>query len=145
MVTPTLLERECPKCGHHGSEDDFYRGRAECRRCCKQLDAAYRATPIGILNARTRSFRHSLKKFYGLTLEQYEEKFAAQNGQCAICEQPEKCRNGQGEPRRLSVDHDHATGAIRGLLCTACNALLGYAEDDPERLEAAARYLEASR
>lgn len=56
----------------------------------------------------------------------------AQAGRCAIC----------GEPmRRPYLDHDHDTGAIRGVLCPSCNTGLGYFRDEAERLEAAAAYL----
>jgi hypothetical protein len=60
-----------------------------------------------------------------------------QDGRCAICRK--KPQTG----RRLSVDHDHKTGEVRGLLCTLCNQGLGYFKDDPGRLGAALEYLTA--
>ena len=51
-----------------------------------------------------------------LTEDDYAALLAAQDGRCAICRRPPK----EGG-RRLSVDHDHATGAVRGLLCFRCN------------------------
>lgn len=55
---------------------------------------------------------------------------------CAICGQSET------RPRSLSVDHDHATGAIRGLLCDSCNVGIARLGEDPGRLHAAAEYLQ---
>lgn len=63
--------------------------------------------------------------------------FRQQQGLCPIC--------GEWlivEGKRLpDIDHDHASGRVRGLLHNRCNLLLGYAQDDPKRLEAAAAYL----
>ncbi len=64
----------------------------------------------------------------------YERLLAAQNGGCAICG---KEANGN----RLSVDHDHGTGRVRGLLCQQCNTGLGGFRDDPALLERAIAYL----
>lgn len=75
---------------------------------------------------------------YGISLEQYNEMVVAQDGRCAICRGP-PTRNG-----RLYVDHDHKTGKVRGLLCWEDNLVLGQAKDSPERLRAAAEYLERS-
>lgn len=55
------------------------------------------------------------------------------------------CGNEEPLGRRLAVDHDHVTGAIRGLVCTRCNRLIGMAEDDPALLVKAARYLHGER
>jgi hypothetical protein len=74
--------------------------------------------------------------------EHYDRLLATQGNVCAVCGQAEGTRrNRQGAYIRLAVDHDHATGAIRELLCSACNLMLGCAKDDPERLESGARYL----
>lgn len=86
--------------------------------------------------------KHKLRK-YGITQEQYEALLLAQGNACAICG---ITHNGlrQGRPKGMSIDHDHNTGKVRGLLCDACNLALGKMEDDPERLEAAARYLRSN-
>lgn len=76
---------------------------------------------------------YGLKK-YGITIEQYNLMLAAQNGVCAICKQPEKNKN-------LSVDHNHATGKVRALLCEHCNRGLGHFKDNPILCSAAATYL----
>lgn len=78
-----------------------------------------------------------LSRTYGLTPGEYEAMEAEQQGVCKIC----KGVNSDG--RRLFVDHNHSTGAVRGLLCNPCNRALGLLEDNPERLREAAAYLEA--
>jgi hypothetical protein len=75
-----------------------------------------------------------------MTLEQYDEMFADQDGCCAICEEPETVTF-NGVPVRLSVDHNHDTGQIRGLLCRNCNSAVGHIEAKPIRLQAIAAYL----
>jgi hypothetical protein len=77
----------------------------------------------------------SLRAKYGMSMDDYAALIAKQKGVCAICGQPP---NGKGA---LHVDHDHATGAIRGLLCLTCNAGLGSFRDDPALLGRAVRYL----
>lgn len=74
---------------------------------------------------------------YGVTPEQYRAMFDAQGGRCAIC------RNDAwpGKYNRPHVDHDHATGRFRGLLCGPCNTGLGQFGEDPDRLATAIRYL----
>jgi len=74
-----------------------------------------------------------LKHAYGLTLDQYDELFKAQQGACAICHQITK--------RLLFVDHDHKTGKARGLLCVNCNNGLGLLGDHVETVQRAANYL----
>jgi hypothetical protein len=66
---------------------------------------------------------------------EYDKLLEAQGGVCAIC--------GGSRRGNLDVDHDHTTGAVRGLLCAADNRkVLKYARNDPERLRRAAAYLE---
>lgn len=77
-----------------------------------------------------------LRRKFGITLAEYETLRAAQSDRCAICNTDEP--KGKGD---WHVDHDHATGAVRGLLCYNCNVGLGHFQDDPLRLELAAAYL----
>jgi hypothetical protein len=65
-------------------------------------------------------------KTYGLTIEQYEALYEAQGGACYIC------RRAKGISKRLCVDHDHATGFVRGLLCNTCNKFIGWLMDSPD-------------
>ncbi len=79
--------------------------------------------------------RYSIKFLYRLSAEKFQEMLDAQGGVCAICGQPPISR------KRLSVDHDHDTDTVRGLLCLHCNLILGYARDDIRILARAAVYL----
>jgi hypothetical protein len=81
-----------------------------------------------------------LLRLYGIGLPEYEAMLAAQGGVCAICRQPETARARGGGPRPLSVDHDHETGKVRGLLCLRCNRDLAVVEDGL-RLDRAMAYL----
>ncbi|MEU3052209.1 endonuclease VII domain-containing protein [Streptomyces griseus] len=67
------------------------------------------------------SHERRVKSVYGL--DDYWELYKFQGGKCAIC------RWATGKTRRLSVDHDHKTGEVRGLLCRPCNTILGHARD----------------
>ena len=69
------------------------------------------------------SRKHELMRNFGITPEQYGTQLARQGNKCAIC-QTDKCPTG----RNFAVDHDHATGIIRGLLCSPCNNNLGHFE-----------------
>ncbi len=76
----------------------------------------------------------SIKSKYGLTSADYDVLLEKQDGACAICRK---------KPNRgfLHVDHNHATGMVRGLLCKSCNLMLGYARDDAALLLSARDYL----
>ena len=87
-------------------------------------------------NAERIRLRVTLKS-WGLTQEQYENLFELQEHRCAICGAERRSE------RALAIDHCHDTGRIRGLLCQDCNLGMGQFADDPELLEAAARYLRA--
>ena len=69
------------------------------------------------------------KRKYGIS---YEEAVALRNTSCEIC----------GSTKSLHIDHCHTTGKVRGPLCRGCNHALGNMKDSPERLRAAADYLE---
>jgi DNA-directed RNA polymerase specialized sigma subunit len=76
-----------------------------------------------------------LKRRYGMTLEEYDELFEAQNGICAICLEAEA----------TDVDHEKPSGRIRGLLCHRCNWAMGIFGDNANRLRSAANYLEEKK
>jgi hypothetical protein len=85
---------------------------------------------------------------YGITIEIFEAMVIAQNGVCAICKKPEtrgkrmgKFNNAPWATTRLSVDHCHVTGKVRGLLCQRCNIAIGHLNDDPQTAMNAAAYL----
>jgi hypothetical protein len=88
---------------------------------------------------RQRDIR--LKSKYGITGDEYDAMAAAQAGVCAICGRAETMRI-KGTLCILAVDHDAATGRVRGLLCVNCNMLIGGAKDDPAILREAIAYLE---
>lgn len=94
-----------------------------------------KANPDKVKAAQRRAV---LKREYGITPEQYDRMHAEQGGVCAIC-------GDQQRGRALDVDHDHVTGAVRGLLCSGCNQTLGKMKDSPDLLRAAAAYLERPR
>lgn len=80
------------------------------------------------------SNRRNWLKRYGMTLDQYDGLLSSQNGTCAICKNPPTRKH-------LSIDHCHSSGAVRGLLCITCNAMIGHAREDIARLESAIQYL----
>lgn len=77
-----------------------------------------------------------LQKNYGISLEFVRKLSEKQNHCCAICFVPE---SSLGEC--LSVDHDHETGEVRGLLCRPCNLGIGYLKDSIPKLQGAINYL----
>lgn len=74
---------------------------------------------------------------FGITEDDYHRMEHEQEGMCAICD-------GGGRMLHLVVDHDHRTGAVRGLLCRNCNAALGGFHDGPDLLRIAAHYLDTA-
>jgi hypothetical protein len=75
---------------------------------------------------------------YGITKDEYRDMWFAQDGRCAVCQKPERT----SRCALLAVDHDHVTGAVRGLLCSFCNRAIGMFDDDPAVLARAIKYLE---
>ena len=78
---------------------------------------------------------------YGITSEQYDVLMQEQSGLCKICHTQEVVVKRNSKTQSLSVDHNHETGEIRGLLCNNCNTLIGLAREDISILENAADYL----
>lgn len=90
-------------------------------------------------HSNKRKYRDwELKRLFGISIEDYDRMLAEQGGVCAICEKPELNR----KSKTLSVDHNHKTGQVRGLLCSICNSALGYFKEDVKIIESAIAYLE---
>lgn len=88
--------------------------------------------------------RKDILRKFGLSEATYESMLDEQDGLCMICQLPQSMTR-LGKRLELSVDHDHATGRVRGLLCNNCNSMLGMAKDDPTLLRRGATYLEHYR
>ena len=88
------------------------------------------------------SFKQSLKKHYGITVEDYYAMHDEQGGVCKICNGKETMVDYRSQKlRRLTVDHCHDTKEVRGLLCSSCNRGLGSFKDDIDTLQNALHYL----
>jgi hypothetical protein len=134
----TLLR--CSRCTQKKPQEAFHRASTArgCQNYCKDCHREHgrerwaRMTPME--RTRRKKATH-LKGLYGITLDEYDQIAAQQNGVCAICGNP--------EPHFgfLAVDHCHTTGSVRGLLCGPCNMGIGQLGEDAQRLEAAAAYL----
>lgn len=162
--------KSCRICGELKPLTEFHRAsgmrdghRSECKPCYRAISAArYRANPepakervkrwqrdnAARYQENQRRWRESGRKAeadrrshlrwkFGITPEQYDAMLAAQGGVCALCGRPPT------EGISLHVDHHHATGAIRKLLCFDCNAGIGKLREDRDLLRAAATYLDA--
>lgn len=114
-----------------------YLSKPEKLAATKAYQASWRRSENGKRGARASH----LKAKRGLTTEQFDAMVSAQENSCAICGKP-----GEVEHHGLlSIDHDHSTGVVRGLLCDSCNVGLGRFGDDLDRLEKAAAYLRLHR
>lgn len=111
---------------------------------CEKVLKAHNLT--GFCRDHTNGYRrdYRLQREYGITLEQYDAILASQDGNCALCGKPPK-PGGQRNASRLHVDHDHATGQVRRLLCNNCNRGLAAFFDDPDLMRRAAEYIEYFR
>jgi hypothetical protein len=145
---PAPIDREekaCYRCHvvkplvEFGPEKARADGRKRICRPCQAEEAMkwYRANQGSVRATR-------MKRKFGVTAEEYAALRDRADGRCEICRVvlPDHLDDRAGDLRtKVAVDHDHATGAVRGLLCGPCNCAIGYMADDADRLEAAAAYL----
>lgn len=136
IVAPEGM-KYCGRCEHFLPEDEFWaRGTKGKDAWCKSCN-----------NARNRphSLKHTLGRL-GVTTAQHEHITQQQQGCCAICNAEDGHTSKTGYKARLSLDHNHTTGELRGLLCNRCNRGLGFFSDSAELLFKAMHYLlEAER
>lgn len=107
------------------------KARGDVLFCSRECKAAERVKSGA---AAAASLRHYFGSRYGLTPDQVNEMAAAGCSICGTTDWP-------GRHKRPHVDHDHATGRVRGILCSECNTALGKFRDRPDLLEKAAAYL----
>lgn len=119
----------CTKCGYIG--DNFNPSKLnKCKECLNEEQRIYRSKrPKEYW--KQKDFQYAIKKRYGLSVDGYSDLFELFQGRCAACR----------EPAKLSVDHEHSSGLIRGLLCNGCNRALGFVDDDIDKLIGLAEYL----
>lgn|SRR5574343_135398 len=130
----------CPKCGKKKPESDFYTDKSRLAlnklsghcKDCKREQARFYASKnrVEIIEYHREHYRKNrakyrdrfLKSKYGITENDFLLMLKRQRGRCAICKRHhKKCARGRCLGVALHVDHDHATGRIRGLLCHHCN------------------------
>ena len=143
--------KTCNICGQTKPLSDFsktkqlksgYKGH--CKVCHNQSNKKYYSNPNNYIrqkewaknnpDSRKKSYKkHRIKKEYGLNWDQYLQLIKKFNNQCGIC--------GGKDHIDLSVDHNHVTGKVRGLLCNNCNNGLGRFKDSESLLKKAIDYL----
>ncbi len=162
-------QKTCLKCQKQKSIEDFGKHKAskdghcsECKQCANARSAKHRAEhpeKVKASNAKWRTenpdkLRNQARKWcnrnperaklsrrkshlrrkYGLSIAEYDAMSERQQNKCAICK----------EETKLVVDHCHATGKVRGLLCDECNRAIGLLKDSADNFKSAISYLEVS-
>jgi hypothetical protein len=150
-----MMKKQCGKCKEEKDFEHFYkspRGRlglqTNCIPCHVKESGKYQSSHPEVAqkkyskwsaNNKDAMREYSLLRTYGINRAQYDWLLASQGGCCKICfKTPEE--NG----KMLSVDHDHDTKDVRGLLCQPCNMALGLLKDSAWTFRAAAEYLDNS-
>ena len=137
-----MTVKNCPKCSTTKPTTEFHRNSTKrdglqgyCKSCSVTRSTAYkRALPKDVRTERAK--RYNLQHFYGITPAYLDAAVAAQDGKCAVC-----ATLLTATTKGACVDHNHATGEVRGILCSRCNVALGMFQDDPVILSSAIEYL----
>ena len=162
------MEKRCKHCGRIKAIEDFYGDRAardghrpECKACTaarrkrwyeanrereiarvkawQQSNAdrlnEYRRTRRVLPEVKARERDGHLRRKFQLTSEQYDAMLPEQGDACAVCGREPKAG------KSFHVDHNHETGALRGLVCFSCNSALGNLHEDEARISALLTYL----
>jgi len=87
---------------------------------------------------------YDFKRNYGITQKEYNEIYLRQGGVCAICGNKEIIKI-NGKVKSLSIDHNHITGEIRGLLCHYCNVAIGILKEDISIFQKCIEYLKMTK
>ena len=110
---------------------------SQCKNCKGSRHKKWRDSLRGNAS-REKAYREQTWRNEGfkLTVAEYDSKYIKQKGRCAICgKHQSEMKN------KLSVDHNHATGRVRGLLCGGCNLYIGILETNSNKFQKAQKYL----
>ena len=150
--------KKCTKCGVEKPLSEFSKKHStkdglqiHCKICCatnyenwlvknpeQKKKRVIRAAQWNIKNKEKRRVivqEMNYKRRYNLSIEQKQQLIDSQNSKCAICENHLENSNG------ACVDHNHETGAVRGILCRKCNLGIGHLNDSIDILKSAVKYL----
>ena len=163
-----IILKVCTKCGEPKPLDEYWNHpngkfgkRSRCKDCLAKENAVFEETyrpsrsevskewyerNKDVVKTRRAGWRweykpenkrnHNLKARYGISAKEYDALLEAQEQKCAIC------GGTMDEGKRLAVDHDHDTGAVRGILHVRCNTAIALFKDSPDICRKAAEYLE---
>lgn len=148
----TDADARCAGCRETKPAAEFYSNRhlssglmSECRTCSSARSVAWERKNRVARAEYNREWRKSnpdkvraskVKSTYGLDAAAHAAMRDAQGGCCAVCHEP--LRGGRAE----CVDHNHASGRVRAILCAGCNKAIGHASENPAVLRALADYVE---
>ena len=120
-------------------KSNFQKWNKENRESRAAYMKDYLANYAATERVQLATWERNLRRNYRLTPDQFNDMWESQGGKCGIC-QIQMAPKGRSK-EAVSVDHNHQTGEVRGLLCGACNRGIGNLRDCPDILEAAAKYL----
>jgi hypothetical protein len=136
LATLDTLTKVCRSCGIDKALSEFSKEKKKkdglkiyCKPCENARFKAWREENIEEILLKDR-IKHYVRK-YGLSKEKAIELVEDRNGACEICK----------EHKPLVVDHHHDTGMVRGMICSACNSMVGYSRENPDVLAACIEYL----
>lgn len=165
VITPKrwkqgMTTKYCHKCRTLKTVGEFFKRtpprkgfQSSCKKCRTNRQLALRQDPEWRRRANEISLdyrrrnkekvkvwdkKSQLRMKYGMTLNELNERLHRQNHRCMICReafQPKKSKS-------ACVDHNHTTKQVRDILCSRCNSIIGYAEENPEILQSAIDYLQ---
>jgi hypothetical protein len=135
---PLDTPRMCTACGQTKTVNDFQKDKkgtlgrgSKCKACQSAYQKSWREQ-----KAYSQLREGARRAKYGMASGDFDKLLAGQNSACAICR-----IDLDPLSKKTCIDHCHATGAVRGVLCKKCNTTLGWARDDVKWLGDAIAYL----
>jgi hypothetical protein len=141
--------KKCSTCKEEKDLSEFHKSSRSvdgygyrCISCDRAARVNYREKNRERFLEKAREVNWKVR--FGITREDYDRMLKEQGGRCAVCKttNPNGPTSNSNKMKNFSVDHCHQTGAIRGLLCTACNRGIGLLGDTVEAILEALRYLQ---